>query len=386
VARKKDGKPLVDMSQQSAERRIKDGFKFILYYAGILNALIRVVAIFRRLHPCVILTYHRIVEDRVTYLDKGPVMHHDLKQFERELVHLKRHFNVISMDELVRHMNSREGFRRPTVAVTFDDGYLDNYTLAYPLLQKYGVPATVYVTTGLVGTSDRTWPDQIEYALLATNQNCVEMPALFKGRKLAIRTREEKESACLQIGQALKLVPNDRRKQLLKDLFLLLGLNGVRTEAAKERLMLNWAEIREMAGSGITIGSHSHTHPILSRMPVDEAKQEISSSKELIEKHLGLPVKHFAFPNGGREDFTVELREYCRSLGIESIASLMHGNNDARYGNTLNLRRLGAMSPLWRFSWNLLKMFLGKHGKGAGGREVLEGVDIKDGVPYQGVK
>jgi peptidoglycan/xylan/chitin deacetylase (PgdA/CDA1 family) len=255
-------------------------------------------------------------------------------------------------------MESGLGFMRPTVAITFDDGYLDNYTLAYPALKKTGMPATIYVTTKLVGTNGRTWTDQIECALLVTNKASVELPALLNVGKMAIRTREEKKEASIEMARALKLVPNDIRKQVLEEVLSRLTRNGRNSSWPNERVMLNWDEIREMAGDGISIGSHSHSHPILSRMPVDEAKQEISRSKMLIEEQLGSPVKHFAFPNGESDDFSEELREHSRAVGFESVASLVHGKNYSGRGDSFNLKRLGAQSPVHIFAWSLVRMFM----------------------------
>jgi peptidoglycan/xylan/chitin deacetylase (PgdA/CDA1 family) len=259
---------------------------------------------------------------------------------------------------VVQHIKSRSAFRRPSVAITFDDGYLDNYNLAYPILKKYGAPATIYLTTGLIGTQERTWPDQIEYALLTTGRDRVDLPSLEGGRTIPIRTSKEKERACLEIGQALKVVPNDTRKQLLKDLFRALNLNGRNPENSGERVMLNWDEVREMAQNGITMGCHSHTHPILSSMPVQEAKEEIRISKKLVEENLGQEARHFAIPNGGRNDFTEDLRHYCRAIGFDSVATLMLGSVRGLSGDALALRRIGAMSPLWMLAGILMRQMV----------------------------
>jgi peptidoglycan/xylan/chitin deacetylase (PgdA/CDA1 family) len=348
------------MGNENGKRRFKDALKCILYYSGALDLIIYILTIFRRRHPCVILAYHRLVDDRSAYLDKGPVMHHQRKEFEKELAYLKRCFNVVSMDEVARRLENGIGFMKPTVAITFDDGYLDNYTLAYPALKKAGMPATIFVTTGLIGTNDRTWPDQIECALLGTSKTRVELPALVNIGNVTIRTKNEKERASIQIARALKIVPNDIRKQLLGEIVSSLTPNGRNPGRPSERLMLNWDEIKEMVGDGITIGSHSHSHPILSRMPVDEAKQEISRSKMIIEEQLGVPAKHFAFPNGERDDFSEELREHSRGVGIRSVTSLIHGANYDGRGDLFNLKRLGAKSPIYIFAWSLTRMYLKK--------------------------
>ena len=110
-----------------------------------------------------------------------------------------------------------------------------------------------------------------------------------------------------------------------------------------------------MAQNDITIGAHSHTHPILSRMPPQEAKEDIFISKKVIEENLGIKVKHFAFPNGREEDFTEELRDYCRKIGFESVASVVYGVNNGHNGNVMSLKRIGARSPVWMMAGELLR-------------------------------
>jgi len=111
-----------------------------------------------------------------------------------------------------------------------------------------------------------------------------------------------------------------------------------------------------MAKNGITIGSHSHTHPILSRMPVVKAKEEIFNSKKIIEENLGIKVKHFAFPNGREEDFSEELRDYCREIGFESVASVIYGMNEPSDGNRSVLKRISATAPVWMLAGELVRL------------------------------
>ena len=328
---------------------------YVLYYTGAFKVLIRLMSSLRKDHSCVILAYHRVVDEGMTYLDKGPVVHHQMKYFEKEIAYLGRNFDIVGMDEVARRMNGGKSFKKPTVAITFDDGYLDNYSLAYPVLRRYGAPATIYVTTGLVGTSGRTWPDQIEKALLATAKESVLLPFSILKERIELRTYDEKKKACLKIGQALKSISNDERKRILAGLFRNLGMNGESNSPSNERLMLSWDEIREMDGNGVTIGSHSHSHPVLSRMPAPEAREEITRSKNVIENNISVTVRHFAFPNGEKGDFSEELVEHCRRVGFESVASLVHGANSGTTGDVFNLKRIGAMSPMPVFVGNIVR-------------------------------
>lgn len=327
------------------KKALKNALYFLLYYSGACGALFNVLSSVRKSHPCIILLYHQIVDKQSVYLDKGPAVHHPIDEFRKEIQFLARHVHVATMDEVIERISSGRGFDRPTVAITFDDGYRDNYTLAFPVLKKYAVPAIIYLTTGLIDTMERTWPDQIETAVLHTDRTNLFFPPIFGDKVIALGDTDEKRRASKQIAEALKLIPDDERMRLLRELFKVLDVD-IDSLQNMRRAMLTWEEVREMSGQGIIFGSHSHTHPILSRVPLEQAKADIQLSKDVLEKKLQKVTKHFAYPNGRLEDFSVELGEYCRQIGFESVATVVYGGN-GRGSNVISLKRIGAYSPAW---------------------------------------
>lgn len=351
------------MNKKELRKKIKNILYFLFHYSGVFGFALSILKKIRRQYPCIILLYHRIVDDNTKYLDKGPGMHHHIRDFEQEIPYLKKHYQVLTMDEVVAQLKSGRGFDRPTVAITFDDGYRDNYTLAYPVLKKYKVPVTIYLTTSLIGTDERTWTDQIEHAFLQTDRDYFVMSEPSGEEKISIKTNEERRAICIEVTSKLKSVPDMRRKELLADIFENLGLNGGSPLKQGQRMMLSWDEVKEMAANKITFGSHSHTHPILSKMPLEEAKEEILISKKFIEEQLGSEVKHFAYPNGRAEDFSEELGEYCREIGFESVVAVIYGVNTSRDNNVGTLRRITATAPVWLAAGEMLKLNLSKNYK-----------------------
>ena len=116
-----------------------------------------------------------------------------------------------------------------------------------------------------------------------------------------------------------------------------------------------------MANDGVTIGSHGHTHSVLSKMSVNKAKEDILTSKKIIEEKLGIEVKHFSFPNGREEDFSEELMDYCQKIGFKSVASVVYGMNDPFNGNVFSIKRIGARSPVWMMAGELFREIIRCH-------------------------
>ncbi|EHP86990.1 polysaccharide deacetylase [Geobacter metallireducens RCH3] len=343
------------------KKTVKRGIYLILYHLHLFDAALVVVSWLRKEHPCIILLYHRIVDDQTVYLDKGPVVHHHIRDFEREIAWLKKRFRVLSMDEVVDTIRGGKYFAKPSVAITFDDGYLDNYTLAYPVLKSHGVPAMIYLATGLIGTNARTWPDQIEAALLASTKQTLSLPGLLPDCGAPIKSIEEKRSCCIQLSRVLKGMPDAERKIRLVNIFRELDVTLASLENSNKRTMLNWDEVKEMSANKISFGSHSHTHPILSRVPLHEAQDDIRYSKQVLEVQLGGKVRHFAYPNGRKEDFSEDLRSYCKKIGFDTVATVVFGTVDAG-ADPFSLKRIGVVSPVWNMAGELTRKFIRRAG------------------------
>jgi peptidoglycan/xylan/chitin deacetylase (PgdA/CDA1 family) len=348
----------LSLTKSNFKNKLKGLVYFTFYQTKLFDLALNILARKIKKFPYIVLLYHRIVSKESTYLSKGPVVQHELKHFENEIKYLKRNYNLVSIDEVVSRM--REGLLsdKPSLSISFDDGYLDNYQFAYPILKRYGVPATIYIATSLIGTTERTWTDQIEFAIMETKKEEFELLELFGGETVEIKTKKQKLQANIRIAEAMKFMPDQNRQGLMGRLFQVLNVEKKAITNGKSRRMLNWEEVKEMAQEGITIGSHGHSHSILSRMQIHRAKEDILTSKKIMEEKLGTKVKHFSFPNGREEDFSEELRDYCQEIGFESVASVIYGMNDQSNGNTYALKRIGAISPVWMLAGELVRLLM----------------------------
>jgi len=201
----------MNMKNSSYKQNIKKLLYFLFYYSGLLYLLIIIFKKVKNEHSAAVLNYHRIVENNINgFLFKNDTIHHNVKLFKREISFINKWFNIISMDELIKRIEKKKNFDKPTMAITFDDGYRDNYIFAYPTLKQFGLPAIIYLISGLVGTRQRAWLDEVDFALLNTEEKKLEFPSLFGNEILELLSIRDIQKANIRIGEKLKRVENKK--------------------------------------------------------------------------------------------------------------------------------------------------------------------------------
>jgi peptidoglycan/xylan/chitin deacetylase (PgdA/CDA1 family) len=251
-----------------------------------------------------ILAYHRVVKDFDAGLKTSlPAMMTSLKTFERQIDFLGRECRFVSLEEMGALLTGGSRLSRPAVAITFDDGYRDVYENAWPMLKRKGIPAAFFVVTDLVGTSRLQTHDKL-YLLLRRGFSEWATPV----RTLA-RLMIEAGVPVEEISQITPLCSNpilatpailgalERRKveRLMHSIELIVGPEG---GPHPELWNVDWDQLVEMQRGGVTIGSHTTHHVMLSNEDSSTMLREVSTSRVRLESGLGTPVKHFAYPNG----------------------------------------------------------------------------------------
>ncbi|MCL5958559.1 MAG: polysaccharide deacetylase family protein [Chloroflexi bacterium] len=289
----------------------------------------------RLLHPTEVVYYHR-VSPRLPHATQPAFLTPISSDFfEEQVAFLARSYEMVPLDLLVQCI--REGKPRPdrALAVTFDDGYRDNYEHAYPVLQKHRVPATIFLTAGIIDQGQVLWWDRIHRAVL----NHKEWPVAYQlpseiysdefRRRWDAYDPSSTEGRCRiseDLVKHLKKAPDEVRIAVVDDLPQRLGVD--RGEATGEDALLTWSEIREMAGDGISLGAHTLTHPSLDRIDSRKLKQELEGSKLLIEERLKRPVNLFAYPGGSGAN-SGAVREMLRRAGFSGAATNCPRSNTA---------------------------------------------------------
>lgn len=277
-------------------------------------------------NSCTILTYHSIQKKDALPFPLWTHMKVDL--FEEHLKHLSNHYNCISLTEFVKQVHS--GSIQPnSVVVTFDDGYANNCHNALSLLEKYSIPATIYITAGLINTNEYMWPDKIATALLITSVDNID----FNHKVISLEDISTRHIAYREIVNYLKSVPFSKHKDLIQEIFDNLKISNLAYENNKYgdcfRIM-SWQEIDTMIKSGlIEIGSHTFSHPILAMLDDDAAINEILRAKSILDKNLH-DVTSFAYPNGGIDDFTETHKSAIIEAGYTSISTTIVGRASTR--------------------------------------------------------
>lgn len=243
----------------------------------------------------IILMYHKIGDEYSDYFSSL-----NIKVFEKQIRFLRRFYPIVSLDDL---FSTNLGKTRKTkIAITFDDGYHCIYRYAYPILKKWSIPATVFLAVSSIENDLPIWTDLVDYYLKSGGKARQEFP--------------DKDT--------LKTLPEVQLRVVLKKLEEKIRLPADIRGALQ---MCSWSEIREMSENNITFGGHTVTHPILSKVSLEQAKYEIQQSKKAIEDKINKPVNTFAYPNGQPDDFNAEIKQLVKDAGYKLACSTIFGRN-----------------------------------------------------------
>lgn len=267
-----------------------------------------------------ILTYHRLSARPDPFFPGLPIA-----VFEQQLQYLTRYHHVVELGQLLRNVEKGVPIPENAVALTFDDGYRDNYELGFPILKRYGAPATIFLTTGFVDRQDILWNDKVCFALKHTK--CSGFAFATGGRNYyPLENVADRLLAAQEILWFMRHIPHHEKLGLMDQLLAKLEIGDF---LYLWDSMLTWEQVLSMHRSGITFGAHTVTHPILSRIPLGQAREEISVSKTTIEEHLASSVDLFAYPAGTSQDFTEDLKELVVNAGFKAAVTTLFGTNKA---------------------------------------------------------
>jgi peptidoglycan/xylan/chitin deacetylase (PgdA/CDA1 family) len=323
------------MRSASYRRRVKARVKSQVTGAVISSAAFgRLVGALERLdhpsdHVLTVLTYHRIDEPGCDPLRDPALVSATPADFELQIAYLAAHRPMVSLDDVLAVRRNERALPPGAVMVTFDDASRDFAENAWPVLKRHGAPATLFVPTAMPDRPERAfWWDRLHAAVTATERR---EPIATPAGVLPLGTAEDRHWAKRALAAWIKSTPHADAMAALDR--LVLELDG----PAPGNRVLGWDELRALREEGVGMAAHSRTHPLLHRVPLADAQDEVLGSLHDVERELGAAPPAFAFPGGGHSH---ELVEWLRDAGIELAFTTIRGLNDLRRLDWLRLRRI----------------------------------------------
>jgi peptidoglycan/xylan/chitin deacetylase (PgdA/CDA1 family) len=262
------------------------------------------VPILKLMGKTFVFCYHRVIPVDIV---KAQSVHRALyitpDTFENHIKWMRSIGEIVTADSVM------EKSRHPKFVVTFDDGWRDNYDYAFPILNKYAVPAVVFISTDNIDQDRLFWSEEIGILIRRSPRRADEITSKLKSlvssamEFIADRDRKrinanwnssDQKGMLDRFIECMKVLPVDVRNEFLASLYSKLEMSP---HTIKD-LLLSWEQISIMKAQGIAFGSHTHTHAIVDRMDAKAIESELCASKKLLERHLGEPISLFSYPNG----------------------------------------------------------------------------------------
>lgn len=272
-----------------------------------------------------ILMYHRVGLPTLPgplYQDMvGP----SAELFDAQIEFLATYCRILDLQEYLDYRERGKPLPSRCVILTVDDGYADCFTTVYPILKRYGAPATVFLPTGYLDSPSLFWWDKLAYMVSCCRRGelVLDQP---RPARIELKNPGSREAAARTLVNQAKALPHETLENFLNHVAERTDARPDQTLATRNYL-LTWDQVRAMAADGIAFGSHTVTHPILSRVDLERATWEIQQSRRRLGEELGRPVNTFCYPSGEAWAFGPVHRELLSAEGFRCAVTSVEGFN-----------------------------------------------------------
>ncbi len=283
-----------------------------------------------RLH---ILCYHGVHEDDLDLGERNSSGKHiPASIFEAHLQEIRRAAAVVSMDEVRSAFVHGATLPKVCVAVTFDDGFYNNWSVATPLLVRYEIPATLYVATGFIDSGEPIWTDRLESLIIEGRD-----PLVLGSRTHQRETADQRRLALYDVKRDLKSLAPEERDAWITSVEKRQG--GGASGHSLYRF-LTWSDLKAMQATGLwTLGGHTRDHVSLALVPREVAEHQVAASLSDLRSNLSLETRHFSYPEGQARDIPEDPTSLLGPFGVDICPTAMSGVNIPGETGPFELRR-----------------------------------------------
>lgn len=286
-----------------------------------------------------ILMYHHFAEH-------GDAVCTSVASFREQLQYIAKHYRAVTVSQLAQEYYDQGAVPPHTIALTIDDGYLDFYQYAFPLLKEFNIPATFYVTTGFVDGQHWLWTDQLHWMFETLADNC---PAITLGN-FSMPAATDDNRSWVQRSYALNgyllTLDNNQKWKIIEELAASWQLE-IPAQAPGMYAACNLEQLREMQDFGIEIGGHTVNHPSLGRVSLAEAEFEINESLQFLNQYLGESPRSLCYPNGQPGDYNEAIKSLAKNLGYSCAVTAFSDSKGFR--SRFSIRRHSAGNDCFQF-------------------------------------
>lgn len=277
--------------------------------------------------PIIVLLYHRVANLDIDFQQLAV----SIENFDDQMAYLKNNFPILRFEDNWNNINT------PSVVITFDDGYFDNYKNALPILEKYKLPATIFISTGQIGSNREFWWDDLERIILLNNALPHKYHINTSLGTYGYFFHDDIRGSYINLHRLLKKLQASEREKIIRQLEI--DLEPTISPRHLFRTM-NKDEIAKIESSScISIGAHTITHTQLSIQSRDEQFHELLESKKILEDILKKDIYTFSYPFGTKNDYNDETIKILKSIGYKKVASNYFGQIHSWNKNNFEIPR-----------------------------------------------
>lgn len=267
-----------------------------------------------------VFNYHRIGDPDDTPFDPN-IYSCDEIHFAKQIAAIKERFKIITVKELLEIIARGQPMKEPMAMITFDDGYRGNYENAFPILRAENAAGVFFLPTSYINCDHVPWWDEVAWLIKNTKNQVLKLPG--DSQPIQIDSQNMRHT----IRTVLTKIKNNTEYTLAEKIKHVRAACDCEMPLENSNLFMTWEQAAEMQRAGMDIGSHGHSHEILSHLSIEEQRTELMTSKNLIEEHINVPVDALAYPVGGKNMYTKDTCRIARECGYKVAFTFIPGYN-----------------------------------------------------------